>query len=98
MNLRSINPPRYTLRGNNLTVSLVVFGLVAAYFIAGYIIKEDISELSYIALACAACGLAVRILNNWRQGVTVFLIWILSEDLVRKYLGNNMAVYFGKDF
>jgi hypothetical protein len=98
MNLRSINPAGDTLRVNHLTVALVVFGIVAAYFIAGYIVAEDISELSYIALACAACGLAVRILNNWRHGVAIFLVWILFEDLVRKYLGNNMAVYFGKDF
>src|SRR5215469_12242621 len=98
MNLRSMNPAGYTLRGNHLTVALVVFGIVAAYFIASYIVAEDISELSYIALACAACGLAVRVLSNWRQGVAMFLVWILFEDLVRKYLGNNMAVYFGKDF
>jgi hypothetical protein len=27
----------------------------------------------------------------------MFLVWLLFEDLVRKYLGNNMALYFGKD-
>jgi hypothetical protein len=39
----------------------------------------------------------VIILNSWRRGLTIFLAWLLFEDLVRKYLGNNMALYFGKD-
>ncbi len=26
-----------------------------------------------------------------------FLAWLLFEDLARKYLGNSMAIYFGKD-
>jgi len=41
--------------------------------------------------------LIVVILNNWRRGLMIFLCWLLFEDLVRKYLGNNMVVYFGKD-
>jgi hypothetical protein len=40
---------------------------------------------------------AVAILNNWRRGLYIFLGWILFEDLVRKYLGNNMLIYFAKD-
>ena len=27
----------------------------------------------------------------------IFFSWILLEDLLRKYLGNNMAIYFAKD-
>jgi hypothetical protein len=27
----------------------------------------------------------------------IFFFWLLFEDLARKYLGNNMAIYFGKD-
>ncbi len=38
-----------------------------------------------------------RVLGNWRNGVLVFLAWLLFEDLVRKYMGNNMTVYFAKD-
>jgi hypothetical protein len=37
-------------------------------------------------------------LNNWRNGLYFFLAWLLFEDLARKFLGNNMAVYFAKDF
>jgi len=31
------------------------------------------------------------------MGFYFFVIWLLFEDLFRKYLGNNMAIYFGKD-
>ena len=37
------------------------------------------------------------IFGNWRSGIYFFLGWLLFEDLIRKYLGNNMAIYFGKD-
>jgi hypothetical protein len=37
------------------------------------------------------------ILGDWRTGLYVFLAWLLFEDLIRKYMGNNMAIYFGKD-
>ena len=30
-------------------------------------------------------------------GLYAFLVWLLFEDLFRKYMGNNMAIYFGKD-
>ncbi len=41
--------------------------------------------------------MGLTILRNWRLGFYMFLVWVLCEDLVRKYLGNNMAIYFGKD-
>src|SRR2546423_13028009 len=40
----------------------------------------------------------VAILKDWRNGVYAFVAWIAVEDLIRKYLGNNMTVYFAKDF
>jgi hypothetical protein len=36
-------------------------------------------------------------MSDWRNGLYLFLIWLLIEDLVRKYMGNNMAIYFAKD-
>jgi hypothetical protein len=37
-------------------------------------------------------------LRDWRQGLYIFFGWLFIEDFVRKYLGNNMVVYFAKDF
>jgi hypothetical protein len=50
-----------------------------------------------LAAAFAAFFVAGRIANDWRSGVYIFLVWLLFEDLIRKYMGNNMLVYFAKD-
>jgi hypothetical protein len=76
---------------------LVVF-VFAAYKAAGYVIAGDLTGLAYVALAFVACAVTVAVLNNWRNGLYFFLGWLLYEDFARKYLGNNMAIYFAKDF
>src|SRR5712671_3118397 len=45
-----------------------------------------------------AVAFVVAMLNNWRNGLYFFLFWLLFEDFARKFLGNNMAIYFAKDF
>jgi hypothetical protein len=77
---------------------LLVFFAVAAYQAAGYVIAGDITGLAYVALAFIAGAFVVGMLNNWRNGLYFFLAWLLFEDFARKYLGNNMAIYFAKDF
>jgi hypothetical protein len=85
-------------RGPLFAVGFLIFALVLAYEVSGYIIANDINSLALAALAFIACAIIVAILNNWRQGVYFFLGWLLFEDFARKYLGNNMAIYFAKDF
>src|SRR5882762_1675613 len=75
----------------------LVFSVVAAYKIAGYVIAGDMNDLAFVALAFAGCAFVVAILNNWRKGLYFFLTWLLFEDFFRKYLGNNMAIFFAKD-
>jgi hypothetical protein len=75
----------------------VLLGIAAAYIISGFIVNEDTIGLELIGVAVAACALTVVILNNWRNGLLIFFVWLLFEDFARKYLGNNMAVYFAKD-
>src|ERR1039458_10062821 len=48
-------------------------------------------------LSIVVLALVVHILNDWRSGVLLFLVWLLFEDLARKYLGNSMVVFFAKD-
>ncbi len=50
-----------------------------------------------LAASFAAFFVAGRIAGDWRSGVYFFFVWLLFEDLVRKYMGNNMYVYFAKD-
>jgi hypothetical protein len=78
-------------------VGIFIFGLFMAWELGGKIVDNDVSSIAFVALACIAFFVAIKILRNWRLGFYSFLIWLLFEDLVRKYLGNNMAIYFAKD-
>ena len=93
-----------SLRGGNLRRNpLVILGFLAFFvyaadMAAGYILAGDLSGLAYVVLAFVGCTFVVAMLNNWRNGVYFFLAWLLFEDFARKFLGNNMAIFFAKDF
>jgi hypothetical protein len=79
------------------SIALFVFALLAAYEISQLVMKNDWVSLGLIVVAVLGLAFAIRILNNWRQGLYIFFGWLFFEDFARKYLGNNMAVYFAKD-
>ena len=81
-----------------LVLGILIVGAFAAYETAQYVINDDMSGLAYAALCLVGCVIVVAILNNWRNGVYLFLGWLLFEDFARKFLGNNMIIYFAKDF
>jgi hypothetical protein len=98
-----VNLSAHVLPGNYRRNPLLVFGFlvffaVAAYKAAEYIITDNTSGLAFIGLAFVGGAFVVGMLNNWRNGLYFFLAWLLFEDFFRKYLGNNMAIYFAKDF
>ena len=75
-------------------------GLVLLYIV--WQLGDSISTGSWKFAAIVAAGffatfVASQIAQNWRTGVYYFLFWVLFEDLFRKYMGNNMAIYFAKD-
>jgi len=74
-----------------------VLAALAAYEVAEFILSGDLASFIYLGMFIAAAVGVVTVLNDWRKGVYLFLAWILFEDLFRKYLGNNMAIYFAKD-
>lgn len=76
--------------------ALVLVGLII-FTVSDYIVSENTIAIAYIAIIFAGAAAVVAILRNWRNGVYFFLAWLLFEDLARKYLGNNMALFFGKD-
>jgi hypothetical protein len=79
-------------------IGFLALGAFAAYELAQYVINDDMRGLAYAGLCFAGGAIVVAILNNWRNGVYFFLSWLLFEDFARKFLGNNMAIYFAKDF
>src|SRR2546427_1000023 len=97
MRLNSQVSPFQFRRSPLFILGFLVFFVVAAYKTAGYVIAGDMTGLAFVALAFAGSAIVVAILNNWRKGLYFFLTWLLFEDFARKYLGNNMAIYFAKD-
>jgi hypothetical protein len=86
------------LRGQALIgVSVFVLGVWLAWQLGGKIAADDLRSLQLGAFGLAGFWVAITILRDWRAGFYMFLVWLLFEDLVRKYLGNNMVIYFGKD-
>ena len=78
-------------------LGVLLFGLCAAWEIGDWIAAENLTPIAFVAFGIAAFVVALTILRNWRLGFYFFLVWLLFEDLIRKFLGNNMGIYFAKD-
>lgn len=76
----------------------MVLSLLLAWEVGGWIAGENLQQVEYLFVAVAVAVVSVTILRNWRTGFYLFLVWVVFEDAVRKYLGNNMLIYFAKDF
>jgi hypothetical protein len=78
-------------------LSVFIIGIWLAMQTGQRIAADDFRSIEFAVMAVAACAVALTIVRNWRTGFYMFLTWLLFEDLVRKYLGNNMVIYFAKD-
>lgn len=78
-------------------IGLFALGILLAWQVGGKIADDDFRTIEFIAIGFAACGAGFAILRNWRSGFYLFLVWLLFEDLVRKYMGNDLILFFGKD-
>jgi len=68
--------------------------IVAAALIA---IRMGNTQLAFFSvLGCLAVTSFVAF-SDWRAGVLLLIAWLTVEDLIRKYMGNNMVIYFFKD-
>ncbi len=97
MRTSSLGLPADFRRNPLFAFGFLVFFAVVAYKAASYVIADDMNGLAYVTLAFVGCAFIVAMLSDWRNGLYFFLAWLLFEDLVRKFLGNNMAIYFAKD-
>ena len=76
---------------------LFVLGMLLAWQVSGKIVADDERSLIFGVFIFAGCIVAVTVLRNWRTGFYLFIVWMLFEDLFRKYMGNGLALFFGKD-
>jgi hypothetical protein len=81
-----------------VTVGAFAVALYAAYTVANVVVAGDFASFAYLGFFVAAIAVSVVVLNDWHRGLYVFVSWLLFEDFARKFLGNNMMIYFGKDF
>lgn len=80
-----------------ITKVIWVIGLWIAWTVGHWVADDEMNLLIFAALGVVLISIALMILRNWRTGFYFFLVWLLFEDLIRKYLGNNMAIFFAKD-
>lgn len=98
MRIASAASPGTFRRGSLLTFGILVLGAFAAYQSAQFVLSGSFMGIAFVGVALIGLAVVIAIFNNWRNGVYLFLCWLLLEDFVRKFLGNNMAIYFAKDF
>ena len=80
-----------------VTLSVFVLGICVAWELAQQITTDNMQALIFVSAGFVAIVSAINILREWRSGVYLFLVWMLFEDLFRKYMGNGLALFFGKD-
>ena len=90
-------PSLRTSRNPLVAFGLFVVTILGAYLASEAILDNDLTKLAFAALLFVAGAVVIAILNDWRRGLYILIGWILFEDIVRKYLNNNMAIYFAKD-
>jgi hypothetical protein len=78
-------------------VVILLVALIGAYQASNSVLANDWTGSIFVVIAVVGVAFAVRILKNWRQGLYIFFGWLFLEDFVRKYMGNNMVIYFAKD-
>ena len=97
MRLLGTLPSLRSSRNPLVALGLFVLVIFAAYKAAGAILANDLTSLALAAIVVVGGAVVVTILNDWHTGLYFLVAWILFEDFFRKYLGNNMAIYFAKD-
>jgi hypothetical protein len=77
---------------------LLFLGLMGVVWtLANGMLTGSSDLLIYGGMAIAMLIIVVSTLNDWRVGFYLFIVWLLFEDLARKFLGNGTILFFGKD-
>jgi hypothetical protein len=77
--------------------ALAIACMGLAWVLSRWIVAQDSRDLIFVGIAAIGIPLIIAVLNDWRRGLYAFLVWLVFEDLIRKFLGNNLAMFFAKD-
>jgi hypothetical protein len=72
-----------------------LIGIVWA--LSNWIVTGSTQGLVIGGMGIAMVFIVFNTLNDWRTGFFLFILWLLFEDLSRKFLGNGLIFFFGKD-
>lgn len=85
-------------RSRPIIAFIAVTALIGmAWAAANWIVTGSLQALILGGMAIALIATILATLNDWRVGILLFIPWLLFEDLPRKYLGNGLILFFGKD-
>src|SRR5713101_5277914 len=94
---RFLSDPATIQAANSQTTPISTRPIAKAWELAAWIVAGSDRNLLSFGTGLVACAIILHIMTDWRSGVILFLVWLVFEDLARKYLGNSMTVYFTKD-
>ncbi len=93
LNLQSQLPQARAIK----SLALLIGFFILIWYVSGWVIEGSTSNLLMALIATIGFVVANAILRDWRMGVFLFLIWLVFEDLIRKYAGNGLYIFFAKD-
>src|SRR5438309_994421 len=82
---------------SRVEVAIVAATVLAVFLGSQSLVRGGLPVVLFPALAILVLVGAATCLQSWRVGLVLFLVWLAFEDLPRKYLGNNLVLYFAKD-
>lgn len=95
------NRERTGLTRSTAALVIVLFGaaVTVAGVITGGVPIPSLLALPPVALVAVLIILSLLplLLTKWRIAISLFFVWLIFEDLVRKLAGNDLRVYFVKD-
>jgi hypothetical protein len=76
----------------------LTFGLFfVSYTVANWVITNNTTYMVLSVMAVLGIAMTMVVLRDWRRGLFIFLCWLVLEDMIRKYLGNSLIIFFAKD-
>src|ERR1017187_7130107 len=79
------------------TVALMIGLSILTWTFSGWVVSGNNTYLILSVVACASVVMTITIVRDWRSGLFIFLCWLIFEDMLRKYFGNSLFIFFAKD-
>jgi hypothetical protein len=87
------------LQGKTLKALALLLGFFALiWYVSGWVTEGATFYLLLLLVGAVGFVVMNTILRDWRMGIFIFLFWLVFEDLIRKYAGNSIYIFFAKDF